>query len=299
MVKVNIVAKTLPCLAYQNEYGELWTGPYDSTMHNVVDREYSQGLFANESLLILEPYCVDALDYNLETCKKFKHVFTWTPAYFSARGWTENIVKINVPSTSDPFDANSLYKNNTPWEKRKNEIVVIANNKHSTHYSQTYTLRVEFSDRLHLTKYFKIAWYGYDRLHKNYYKGPATSKYDVLKNSKFALCIENCYDQILSQNYFTEKFPEVITSGAVPLYLGCYNIDEFGLDPKSYVDLRYFVGKHGNSHGLRKKSLIDVMLGFDYEAFKVGMKKNVSILNKVTSYSTMYDTILKTVVGHV
>ncbi len=132
-----------------------------------------------------------------------------------------------------------------PWEKRKNEIVIIANNKRSDHESSIYNLRIELADWFfNHHKDHQIAWYGQIPVNRPYYRGPITGdKFDILKKVKYTVCTENSYHPQFSHNYFTEKLPEAWMSGVVPLYMGCYNINDFGFDPKSYIDLRDYQSK--------------------------------------------------------
>ena len=56
---------------------------------------------------------------------------------------------------------------------------------------------------------------------------------DVFHQFKFILCIENSYDN----SYFTEKIFNCFLAKSIPLYLGCYNIQNF-INPLSFIDLR-------------------------------------------------------------
>src|SRR5690606_18975175 len=63
------------------------------------------------------------------------------------------------------------------------------------------------------------------------------------QKARFCICPENCYDEVYSHGYFSEKMPGAWFGGCVPLYIGCYNIDGLNIPKECYIDLRDFVKK--------------------------------------------------------
>ena len=61
------------------------------------------------------------------------------------------------------------------------------------------------------------------------------TKVEVFKNYTFGLAFENsnCYD------YVTEKIFDVLAAGAIPIYMGAPNVDQY-VPPNSYIDVRWF-----------------------------------------------------------
>lgn len=59
---------------------------------------------------------------------------------------------------------------------------------------------------------------------------PVDTKYEALKDYRFAICIENSN----IPHYWTEKFADPILSYTVPIYFGCTNINDY-FDPCSYI----------------------------------------------------------------
>jgi hypothetical protein len=208
----------------------------------------------NDSLLILEPVCTFGRDYDVEYIKNFKWIFTWASKVLKQSPLLESkTIEINHPSCYGVKIGSELIDGWIPWEQRSNEVVFIANNKSSDHNSELYSVRTMIADYLH-QEGIKVSWYGQTPLRKPYYKGKAESKYEILRKVKFSVCLENSYDKRFSYNYFTEKLPEVWMAGAVPIYIGCHNINDFKLTPNSYIDLRKFY------HHSNKKHLLDFNL---------------------------------------
>lgn len=295
---VNDCYDPFPKKIYENDFGEIWNSQERiSDMHNISMGSHSiPNPLPDDSLLVLEPYCVAAFEYNLKLTKQFKYIFTWTPQAFTNPA---NTVEINYPSRHDVFDVETMYVNSVPWNKRTNEVVFIYNNKTSSHPSQLYTLRSQMAEYFHQSS-IKTSWYGRTPINKKYFKGSIDSKDQVLQKSKFVVCMENCYDPIYSRNYFTEKFPEIIESGAIPLYIGCHNIDDFNFHKDSYIDLRKYILKSNSGYKINIKSLLDTMLVFNeqkYQNYKTAMIDNIKKdegIFYLTSYQRMYDTMINT-----
>jgi len=61
----------------------------------------------------------------------------------------------------------------------------------------------------------------------------------LLKDAKFAWCLENCHDKVYSVNYLTEKIFHGFLSGCVPVYCGCWNVQDL-IGPDLFIDVRKF-----------------------------------------------------------
>lgn len=253
-VKVNIIYSpqigqaTSP--RFENEQGELWMNPNRKPdMYNIsmgfYSANYPDAIRTGDSFYAVEPMCVSERDYEVDFVNKFKYIFTWATEVFKNTKVADKIIPINHPSCNgvneDEFEKRKL--NWKKWDDRKNEIVFIANNKQSNHHSELYSLRKQLAGWLdNNCNEFNVSWYAQGgNISAKYFKGKIDGdKSSVLNNVKFSICSENCYDPKYSYNYFTEKMPEVWFSGAVPIYMGCHNIDSFGFNPDSYIDLRKY-----------------------------------------------------------
>lgn len=56
---------------------------------------------------------------------------------------------------------------------------------------------------------------------------------------KFVFCAENIHDKWYSTNYLTEKIFHGFLSYSVPIYIGCWNVEEL-IDKSLYIDFRDF-----------------------------------------------------------
>ncbi len=60
-----------------------------------------------------------------------------------------------------------------------------------------------------------------------------------LNQYKFNLCFENCYHEFWGRDYITEKIFDCFRAKTIPIYWGCYNIEDH--IPKGlFIDFRDF-----------------------------------------------------------
>lgn len=79
--------------------------------------------------------------------------------------------------------------------------------------------------------FYGHSWSGYPG-----WKGTVPSKWEVIKHYKFAFCYENMKNQV---GYITEKIFDVMTGGAVPIYWGASNIQDY-IPKECFIDRRDF-----------------------------------------------------------
>ena len=68
------------------------------------------------------------------------------------------------------------------------------------------------------------------------YQGPAITKYEVLRKTKFSICFENARD---IDGYITEKIFDCFFAGCVPIYWGDANIKK-AIPKECFIDFREF-----------------------------------------------------------
>lgn len=289
---------------YENEKGKVWMSSHRrDDMCNLAINWYSgQNPQPNDCFLVLEPMCINPCDYNLNFLDKHKHIFAWCGKAFENTAISHKVTTINHPSWFQPPSAQNIINGWKPWNEKRNELVIIANNKTTNHISSLYELRSFIADLFH-NKGFPVSWYGQIPISKPYYKGPAPDKHAILKEVKFSLCSENCYDPVYSWNYLSEKMPDVWYSGTVPLYMGCHNIDDYKFSPDSYIDLRKFVIKDGKKISVKMDSLYNEVINYNEDNFNNmtnAVKENLHNpegLLKIISHESFFERIIDVLIG--
>lgn len=272
---------------YENEYGIIYmSSKYHEGKYNIAyNHDNIVDINKVNSFIALEPFCTMAKNYDKEFIKKCKFIFTWTKrAYPQA----DNVIEFKHAS----IRFNQRFITDDNWQNRSDEIVFIANNKTSNHSSELYSLRLKLADAL--SEHYKVSWYGKMPINRKYYKGDVSHKSEVLRNVKFSICTENNYDQLYSHNYLSEKLPDVLLHGAVPIYMGCYNIDEFEFIKNTYIDLRKYCTNPSKGFDINVGGILSEINSFDYDNHKKNVE-NISDENIYSiSFSQMYDKIIET-----
>jgi hypothetical protein len=252
-----------------------------------------------DSMFVLEPMCVTPKDYSMDFLRRFKHIFTWATRALEGTAVANKIVPVRHPSCLQTPNVEHLIERWKPWNERKDQIVIIANKKTSQHPSEIYRLRLMLAEWLDTNSKYEVVWYGHSQPSRSFSKGRIEDKAEVLSNVKFSICTENCYDPKYSWGYFTEKMPDVWKSGAVPIYMGCYNIDDFGFGKNSYIDLRKYVDKKGKQINVKYAQLRSAIEKFDeaqYNQLSQEVADNMRSptgLFHVISYPEVYRKMLK------
>lgn len=313
MPEINIVYGHGPDqhqLIYSGEEGKVWQSRTKrNDLPNIAVSNFSiPNPSPEDSLFIIEPRSVISTDYDINFVNQFKKVFTWAVKPFHNTIIQDKLVEVNYPSLGyGPSDntirskfgtltpsSEALVKYWKPWGERRNEIVIVANNKSSSHYTEIYSLRNTLAEVFRTNLRSTVSWYGQTRVPAPYYRGLLNDKIEYLNNVRFALCSENTYDEVFSYNYLTEKLMDVIIGGAVPLYMGCYNIDDFGLPEGSYIDLRKFVTKSRHQINVNQKALVDYLHSFNEEMYLSGREKLMKLVDDEKFYRrTTMDSVCR------
>jgi hypothetical protein len=248
------------CFRFQNEFGRVMLSNKRNPNKINVFMGSDNPAQPEDSVLILEPITVNPCDYDLQNLKRFRYIFGFAEQAYTELG--NKFIKINYPSTLTKKSIEYIAPYMKKFRQRQHQVGVVANIRQSDHASSIYPLRLALADFLYQNK-IDVHWYGGCALKKPYYKGRLEDKLKFLCNCKFTICSENTYDPIYSHNYLTEKMPQAWFSGCVPLYMGCYNIDDLGFSPNMYIDLRKHVHIIDTNNYKINSSILDVIHKYD------------------------------------
>lgn len=176
----------------------------------------------------LEPPAVDVTHEKnnlLQLKKYFDYIVTWNDDLIDK----ETFIKFNY--IVDFFN----YMNHVPFENKK-LLTNISGNKKSNHKDELYSKRLDVINYFETLEQedFEFWGSGWDKkIYKNY-RGTASSKIDVYKNFKYAICFEN---QRKLNGYITEKILDCFVCGIVPIYWGAENIEQY-VPKECYIDYR-------------------------------------------------------------
>lgn len=140
------------------------------------------------------------------------------------------------------------------WQRRDRQqriVVINGNHKPASFTGELYSKRIEVMAEL--ARYDAVDLYGRDWNRwwsrnsmwlpywwnrskiMSVYKGPCSSKYEVMGAYAFALCFEN----MAMKGYVTEKIFDCFYAGTIPIYWGATDISSL-IPSDSYIDYREF-----------------------------------------------------------
>ena len=204
-------------------------------------------------LMLMETELIIPWNWNTESHKKFKKIFTWNDELIDNKRY---------------YKYNNGRSGTTDWvsfKERKKLCTLISGNKDVRHPLELYSLRKDFIEYFEDGKqqYFDFFGQGWDRyiftgpkivralnrvlflqrlLAPKYktYKGTVARKVDTLKYYKFSICFENGRD--LPDGHISEKIFDSLAAGCVPIYYGAHNITDY-VPENCFVDYRKFKSK--------------------------------------------------------
>lgn len=180
-----------------------------------------------EKLILIswEPPSVFAHQYTQEVLDLFGTVLTWHDGMVDGK----KFIKMHYPSLK-PLEENLL-----PFEERKLLCMINSNLKFNDFEKELYSMRREavqfFEEKPEGTfDLYGKGWEGFKNA-----KGCVSDKQETLKGYRFNFCFENA----AVPGYITEKIFDSFASGAVPIYLGAPNIEEY-IPKECFIDYRQF-----------------------------------------------------------
>ena len=72
-------------------------------------------------------------------------------------------------------------------------------------------------------------------------KGYVNNKFEVITKYKYHLCFDSSYHHIFSPDRISEKIIDCLFCKTIPVYLGCWNIEEY-ISTDCFIDFRKYTG---------------------------------------------------------
>jgi len=190
-------------------------------------------------LYMYEPPAVDPMQYTHQAWRQFDHILTWntyltasSPAFTFSPG-----AYYDLPYCSDY----GIPPQTTPPDPsvRERAICQICGDKYSPVAEELYSLRRKVARWFHQNATTRMDVFGKPPMAVPNYKGPCSDKAQTLSRYRYALCFENTYHPAWTQGYLTEKILDCMTTGTIPVYYGCSNIEDL-VPPDCFLDYRSY-----------------------------------------------------------
>lgn len=117
-------------------------------------------------------------------------------------------------------------------------------------------------------------------------------KLKTLNKHRFSVCFENAYHPLWSWDYITEKILDCFKAKTIPIYLGCFNIEQH-IPKELFIDYRDFKSDHQLSDYLNSFDMTkyDEMVDKAYEWQKTFRWGRIS--DMVNTLDTFYNKTIK------
>jgi hypothetical protein len=197
-----------------------------------------------EAVLLIEAQNVVPENYIPENLIHFKTIYNWNSKFIGIINKVIPAVRINGFPL---FDNYSWLEQFPSVDEKIDGICLIARaNGRAVEGDISILREVVFDQITDMTKHA----YGKTPFCGEHYRGvigesiaetypSSLAKLKKLSEYKFSLCFENCHHELWSWDYITEKIFDCFKAKTVPIYLGCFNIEEH-IPPELYIDFRKF-----------------------------------------------------------
>jgi len=199
----------------------------------------------NKYLFLVECMAVSPQLYDTSIWQRYKGIITWNNVLYIKYKRNFNVVKIH----GFPIPYTNTLDNYTPYDKKILGVILLCRHRKSTHSNGDIThLRLDTMKKL--SKKLVADCYGKIPYGEQLYKGVvgetkeetfpgSVSKLQTLDKYMYNLSFENCYHSEHSNGYITEKIFDAFRAKVVPIYYGCYNIEEY-VPSELFIDYRKF-----------------------------------------------------------
>lgn len=211
--------------------------------------------------LLLQDIVVRARhNYDISVWNNYKGVITWNSKLYSLYKDSFNMRLWK----GFPYIKQFIFKDHINYESKKKGASLVAT--FYPPYSENDPLQKRYEVCSFLSKSgYTIDCYGSKPFKfgcESFYKGGASSKIKTISEYKFNICFENCYDELYSWDYVTEKIYDCFCAKTIPIYYGAYNIEEI-IPKKLFIDFRDYKnnlqGLYGRLEGISKQEYTDMV----------------------------------------
>ena len=197
-------------------------------------------------LFATEGYITAPKNYSYEYINKYDGFLTCN-SKFKAQNPQYNIILTNGPIKTDDYYELESFKS---YDDKIKGICGMLKMYHTGQPGDILSLRDEFMQHIKVEPNLIVHTYGPTAWGKtHHYKGFLNYKhshYEHLKKMNdylFCWCPEPMYHELWSWDWITERLFNCFKSKVIPIYIGCYNIEEH-VPSDLYIDFRKFQGKY-------------------------------------------------------
>ncbi len=212
-------------------------------------------------LLVAEPHIEVPENWDLNTIKKYQTYITYSSKMADiTKEVVPTILIKGVPACNSYFHLDKF----TPFNEKINGIICLNKINKTGRAGDIYFLREEVMRQLPATHGFSKHVFSREKWGGAMWQGsiPHFHSHEenlkIINKYRFCLCFESTYDSFHSYDFITERIINCFKSKTIPVYYGCYNIEDF-VPKHLFIDYRDFFGDY--------KKLMDHLLSFTEEKY--------------------------------
>jgi hypothetical protein len=210
----------------------------DDEWRNIADYSWK-----NYFLYTMENILTQSIHFDEEFIKKFKGIITWNKRLYELY-LSHGINSYHVEYTFLHDDFHQLTEF-VPFEDKIKGIACLNKIYNTGGPGDIIYLRKTFMESLNtpLLKhiYGPVDWSSKDVIYQNKQTNPYEEESLKIRNKYlFNLTLESLYHPLYSQGFVTERLWCSFKAKTIPLYLGCYNIEEY-CPIEFFIDLRKYI----------------------------------------------------------
>jgi hypothetical protein len=198
-------------------------------------------------LFLWDGYTIYPQYYNIDYWRGHKGIITWNSKLYDIYKDEFNMVLCNgVPMCNNNYQLDFFRS----YENKIDGIMLACRHRDRSGIPGDFAFaRLEVMKRLYEIGGVEVDCYGIKPYGNDLYKGPigtvgtqetfpsSLQKLQKINEYKFALCFENCYHELWSWDWLTEKIRDAMKAKTAAVYWGAYNIEDI-IPKELYIDYR-------------------------------------------------------------
>jgi hypothetical protein len=211
---------------------------------NISFNDYPQNRDKDKYLFAVEAYNIKPENYDIDICKQYRGIITWSSKFYNiCKSNGIKVYKINgFPRPDDFYNIT----HNINFECREGVCLICRVRSSQTEGDISGERIVCFNSINTVSK----TCYGKTPYCRQHYGGvignteietipSSKAKLEKLNTFRFNICFENCYHELWSWDYITEKIFDCFKAKCVPIYYGAFNIEQI-IPEEFFIDYRKY-----------------------------------------------------------
>lgn len=194
-------------------------------------------------LCTFEPYIIKPKNWDMKVISQYDTFISCNRRFCEKRGIIGKS-RITLGNFAGNFESDlEVFR---PYDEKIKGLCMMNKTYHTGREGDIVFLRKELLEKLPVEPYLVKHLYSHTRWGGSCYQGQCRpydpwgiSSIEKVNTYRFCVCFENTYHPLWSWGYMTERLFRCFRAKTVPIYIGCYNIEEY-VPKELFIDFRDF-----------------------------------------------------------